>query len=220
MKIIDKLDEGIVHTNRKIGLICLYQAGAPTIMEQVLKEAKDRGISISFTLEDAQEAIDAYFKRFPTLKKWIDKQKEFITRHGFIYSYFGRKRRLPNVLSTDRAIKSHAIRSGVNFLVQSPASDVNLLAAIEMNELIKKNKLKSKIFALVHDSILAEVPDEEIELYKELLRGCVQKNRGLNIPGYPIGCDFEIADDYSMLSKDEEDKGKNITKFEKLYGNL
>ena len=57
---------------------------------------------------------------------------------------------------------------------------------------------KSKIFALVHDSILAEVPDDEIELYSAKLKEFIQKNRGVSIPGSPIGCDFEISDDYSM----------------------
>ena len=65
--------------------------------------------------------------------------------------------------------------------------------------------MKAKIFALVHDSVLAEVPEDEIDLYVEKLRECIQKDRGLSVPGTPIGCDFDIADDYSL------------GKFEKLY---
>jgi len=105
---------------------------------------------------------------------------------------------LPNVASEDKGIKSHSIRSGLNFLVQSAASDINLLGAIDMNAFIKSEKLKSRIFALVHDSILAEVPEEEIDTYCNKLRELVQMDRGIFIPGAPIGCDFEIGDDYSM----------------------
>ena len=52
--------------------------------------------------------------------------------------------------------------------------------------------MKSKIFALVHDSILAEVPKDEIELYSKKLLEFVQADRGLSIPGAPIGCDFDV----------------------------
>jgi DNA polymerase I-like protein with 3'-5' exonuclease and polymerase domains len=66
--------------------------------------------------------------------------------------------------------------------------------------------MKSRIFALVHDSILAEVPEDEIDHYSEMLLHFVQLDRGLSIPGAPVGCDFEIGEDYSM------------DKFTKLYG--
>jgi len=92
----------------------------------------------------------------------------------------------------------HEVRSGLNFLVQSAASDINLIGAIEAHQEIKTRKLKSKIFGLVHDSVLAEVPEEEVEEYSELLLNCIQKDRGLSIKDCPIGCDFEIGDDYSM----------------------
>jgi DNA polymerase I-like protein with 3'-5' exonuclease and polymerase domains len=186
----------------------LYQAGAPTVADQINKEARANNMDYRFSLEEAQDVIDQYFKTFKGLKKWIDVNKDFITKNGYIYSHFGRKRRLPNVLSTDGGIKSHAVRSGLNFLVQSPSSDINLLGAIDMNNFIKENGLKTRIFALVHDSILAEVPEYEIEVYTENLKKFIQKDRGLSIPGCPIGCDFDIGDDYSM------------GKFEEKYGLL
>jgi DNA polymerase I-like protein with 3'-5' exonuclease and polymerase domains len=157
-------------------------------------------------MQEAVETIDAFFKSFPQLKKWLDEQQKFIMANGFIYSYFGRKRRLPNVRSEDKGIQSHSIRSGLNFLVQSVASDINLLGAVDMGDYIKAMGMKARIFALVHDSILAEVPEDEIEHYKHKLQDFVQMDRGLSIPGCPIGCDFEVVhDDYSN------------GKFEKMY---
>ena len=76
-----------------------------------------------------------------------------------------------------------------------------------MGDFIKSQKLNSRIFALVHDSILAEVPEKEIKFYCQMLQKFVQKDRGVYIPGAPIGCDFEIGEDYSM------------GKFTKLYDN-
>ena len=60
----------------------------------------------------------------------------------------------------------------------------------------------------MHDSILAEVPDEEVEEYSNQLQKYIQLDRGVSIPGAPVGCDFEIGEDYSM------------GKFEKKYGVL
>ena len=120
--------------------------------------------------------------------------------HGFIYSHFGRKRRLPNVRSDNKGVASHEVRSGLNFLVQSIASDINLLGAIDTHNELKRMPWGSeaRIFALVHDSILAEVSETAIDAYSYLVRECVQKDRGLSIPGSPIGCDFDVGDDYSF----------------------
>lgn len=171
----------------------MYGAGAAKIADEVTKSSGKR-----FTKKDAQEAINDYFKAFHKLRAWLDNNTKFIKQNGFVYSYFGRKRRLPNVESTDQGIVGHSIRSGLNFLVQSTASDINLLGAIDMGAYIKAKGMKSRIFALVHDSILAEVPDDEADHYMEKLVEFVQMDRGVKIPNTPIGCDFEIIhEDYS-----------------------
>ena len=179
----------------------MYGAGPQKISWQVTKDS-----GTEFSVGEAQRVIAQYFDMFSNLKRWLTVNQQFIRDNAFIYSFFGRKRRLANAKSKDQGIASHEVRSGINFLVQSVASDVNLLAGIEMNEWIKKSGSKSRIFALVHDSILAEVPNDEIESYSAKLQECVQRERGINIPNAPIGCDFEVGEDYSM------------GKFEKKYG--
>ena len=82
--------------------------------------------------------------------------------------------------------------------MQSTASDINLLGAIDMGQFIKSQRMKARIFALVHDSILAEVPEDEIDFYSEMLQKFIQMDRGVSIPGAPVGCDFEVGEDYSM----------------------
>jgi len=173
----------------------MYGAGPKKISEQVTKDSGKY-----FSTSEASEVIKDYFHQFSGLKRWLDNQKKFIEDNGFIYSHFGRKRRLPNVFSTDKGIASHEVRSGINFLVQSIASDVNLLGAIDTHQELKEKQLDkdARIFALVHDSILAEVKEDKIEEYLEILIRNVQKDRGISIPNCPIGCDFEVGDDYSM----------------------
>ena len=179
----------------------MYGAGAKKISDEVTKSS-----GTVFTRTEAQEVINDYFNTFHSLKKWITYNERFIEQNGFIYSFFGRKRRLHNVHSTDKAIRSHTIRSGLNFLVQSTASDINLLGAIDAHAHIEQTGINAKIFALVHDSILAEVAESDIEDYCEILKHFVQLDRGVSISGAPVGCDFEIGEDYSM------------GKFSKQYG--
>ena len=178
----------------------MYGAGPTKIAWQVTKDSGKE-----FTVQEANETIKDYFEAFPNLRRWLDDQKKFIQANGFVYSRFGRKRRLPDVFSQDKGIASHEVRSGINFLVQSVASDVNLMGGIDMQKYIEKTGMKAKMFALVHDSILAEVPEDEVEHYSAKLQEFIQKDRGLSIPGAPIGCDFDVADDYSL------------GKFEKMY---
>jgi DNA polymerase I-like protein with 3'-5' exonuclease and polymerase domains len=171
----------------------LYGAGPNKISEQVTKDSGEY-----FSVAEAKRTIEDYFKAFPDLAKWITANQKFIYANGFIYSHFGRKRRLPNVKSKDRSIQGHAVRSGLNFLVQSAASDINLLGAIDAHAEIQAKGLDARIFALVHDSVLAEVREDCIDEYLEILLRNIQKDRGLSIPGCPIGCDVDIGDDYSF----------------------
>ena len=171
----------------------MYGAGASKISQQVTADSGKY-----FSVQEAQEVIDDYFRQFFKLRAWIDKSSRFIMDNGFIYSYFGRKRRLPNVQSDNKGVASHEVRSGLNFLVQSVASDINLLGAVEAHSEIVRKKLPAKIFALVHDSILAEVQEDAIDEYSEIIQRCVQKDRGLSIPNAPVGCDFDIGEDYSF----------------------
>lgn len=179
----------------------LYGATAKKISSEISKSSAEY-----FSVSRANDVINKYFKTYSQLKKWIDSNVEFISQNGFIYSFFGRKRRVPDVKSQDKGLAAHEVRSALNFLIQSVASDINLLACIDMERYIRDNKMQAKIFALVHDSILAEVPEDEIEEYTRVLQEFVQKDRGISIKDSPIKCDFEIGDDYSF------------GKFEKVYG--
>lgn len=179
----------------------LYGSGASKVSDTVSKDSDD-----FFSLEDAQESIDLYFDTFSTLKKWLTDTKNLIKQQGFLYTSFGRKRRLKNVFSPDKGIASHEIRSGINAAVQSLASDINLFAAIDTLKEIEKNNLRAEIFMLVHDSIVAIVHPDDTEKYCKILADCTQKDRGFSIKGCPIGIDQEVGKDYSF------------GKFDKIWG--
>jgi len=181
----------------------MYGSGPAKVSETVTKDSGE-----FFSIEQAKDTISKYFLTFRKLKTWLTKSKEQIESDGFIYSILGRKRRLPNVFSNDKGIASHEVRSGINFLIQSVASDINLLAGVELSQWLRDNKKDAKIIALVHDSLVLEVKESEVEEVSEMMAKITQKDRGCSIPGQPIGVDLDIGDDYAF------------GKFEKQYPEL
>jgi DNA polymerase I-like protein with 3'-5' exonuclease and polymerase domains len=171
----------------------LFGAGAKRVSAEVTKSSGSY-----FSVQEAQEVIDDYFRTFPKLKLWLKKSESFIKENSYVYSYYGRKRRLRNIGSDNGGVVAHEIKSGVNFLIQSVSSDINLLGAIDLQKEIKARNLDIKIFALVHDSIVAEVSEDLVDEYSALLRKHIQKDRGIQIPGFPIGIDIEVGNDYSF----------------------
>lgn len=176
----------------------LYGSGPDTVAATVNKEGGN------LTKEDAINIIEQYFETFPQLKIYLRATAEEIKAKGYLYTSIGRKRRLGNITSPDKGIVAHEIRSGINAAIQAPASDINVLAVIDLLPRIKH--LDAKVFMLVHDSIVAIVKDEHVEEYCVILKEVTQKDRGFSISGYPIGVDQEVGQDYSF------------GKFEKTWG--
>lgn len=170
----------------------LYGSGPKKVADTVNKDSETE-----FSLDDAKDAINDYFTKFSKLKEWLESQRSFIGTNGYTYSFFGRKRRLKNVFSADKAIASHEVRSGVNFLVQSIASDVNLLGAITAQKEFNRLGMDAHCFALIHDAILVHVKQEQAEQARIILQESTQQDLGCTIPGAPIGVDSTISEDYS-----------------------
>jgi DNA polymerase I-like protein with 3'-5' exonuclease and polymerase domains len=171
----------------------LYGSGPSKVSQTVSKATGE-----IYPVEQAKEDIKAYFTKFNKLKRWLDERKDFIEQNGFTYSFFGRKRRLPNVFSSDKGIAAHEVRSGINAEVQSLASDINLLAAMRTARHIVQEGLDAKIFMLVHDSIVAIVREDHVDNYCQLLKLNTQHDHGCSIADTPIGVDQDIGDDYSF----------------------
>lgn len=206
---VKKLFGDLRQAAKAISFGILYGAGANKIADTVTKGMQEKDPGATYSKREAQEAIDEYFGTFKRLKRWLTTSEAKIITDNFTYSHFGRKRRLRNVTSDNKGVVAHEVRSGINFLIQSPASDINLLGAIDLQQWIDDTKTDAKIFALVHDSILAEVREDQTDAYVAALRSFIEKDRGLNIPGKPIGCDFHVSDDYSEGKFEEKFLGED-----------
>lgn len=181
----------------------MYQAGPAKIAETVNKDAKP-GEEIS--VAQAKQFINKYFNEARALKQFIESSNHQIENYAYIYAFFGRKRRLPEAKAASPGVSKHAIRSGVNFLVQSVASDINILGLIDLMDWVEKNNYEKDIvtFTVVHDSIVSEVREDLLQEYIDNAKRCIQTDRGLSIPNCPIKVDFEIGDSWGEL-QDESD---------------
>ena len=185
----------------------LYGSGPKKVAEAVNEAFLETGQAATCTATDAKEYIATYFNKFKKLKRWIDSCHQDIKSNGFIYNHFGRKRRLHNINSADRAIAGGEVRSGFNAVIQSVSSDHLLMGAIEADVEILEKKLDVEIFALVHDSVVALVREDLVDEYLEILCRHIQAPRGCSIPNIPVGIeqDSEIGGsrDYSCGKLDK-----------------
>jgi len=196
---IDKQDYHGSMAVMKFGLTC-----QPNEVAKLFPDLRQAAKTVSFEILYKLNYREPALEKFTRLKSWLQEQESWIESKGYIYSIFGRKRRVPDVFSPNKKEAKHQVRSAINFLVQSVSSDVNLLAGIDMQNWIVANNYqkKMKIWGLVHDSILAEVKNEVIDLYLEKLAYFTQLDRGCSIPGHPIGLDVEIGSSYAFKDED------------------
>lgn len=177
----------------------LFGASAKTVAKSATEDGAD------LTTKEAQYIIDhQYFGVFKKLKKYIENQRNQLESKACLYSVFNRKRRVPNVFSSDNYEKNHALNSGFNFGIQSVASDINLLAFIDFMDWLEENPhIRCEVYMLVHDSIIGAVHKDDAKIVRDKLKELTQKDRGVSIEGCPIGVDFEIGSTYAF--KDEEE---------------
>lgn len=118
--------------------------------------------TVNISMKRAENIINKYMEVFPSIFTYMEFIKQFIIENKYAYSIFGRRRHLPNIDSRNIKIRLEAIRQGVNFTVQSPASDILLCALIRITQKLKEANLGARIVSTVHDSI------ESISLLDEL----------------------------------------------------
>lgn len=134
---------------KQIAFGLIYGIGAKLLAVKL----SDPKSGIIVTPEEAQKEMDIFFGQHPKLKIFLKKQEKFLRKNGYLVSLFGRKRRLPQIYSSDRGEEAYALRLALNFPCQSAASDMCLFGSILIYYLMRQGKLPStKSVCLVHDA--------------------------------------------------------------------
>ena len=141
--------------------------------------AKNLGISNA----EAQEFIDKYFEHYPGVKKYMEDKKQFANENGYVETIFGRKRYLASeLLSPNFQIREFAQRAAINQPLQGTAADLIKMAMIEVDKQLKAQGLKTKMIMQVHDELVFEVPQSELDTVKSLVLKAMELNQPLQVP--------------------------------------
>lgn len=147
---------------KQIAFGLIYGIGAKLLAVKL----SDPKSGIIVTPEEAQKEMDIFFGQHPKLKTFLKKQEKFLRKNGYLVSLFGRKRRLPQIYSSDRGEEAYALRLALNFPCQSAASDMCLFGSILIYYLMRQGKLPpTKSVCLVHDANYQIIKPENINTW-------------------------------------------------------
>ena len=131
---------------------------------------------------DAQAFIDAYFGRFERVAQWIEETKDSTKERGYAETLMGRRRYLPEINSRNFQRRNAAERMAVNMPVQGTAADVMKRAMLDIDAALRKQELRSRMLLQVHDELIFEVPDEEVDQLAALLEELMPAALDLVVP--------------------------------------
>jgi DNA polymerase-1 len=142
------------------------------------------GLSQQLGIEpgEARKFIDAYFEKYAGVRAFIDATIEQTRRDQRVKTLFGRIRPIPDINSKNATQRGFAERTAVNTPLQGTAADLIKLAMIRIDEEIRKRGLKSRMTLQVHDELVFEVPDREVDAMKPLVREHMEEAHSLAVP--------------------------------------
>jgi DNA polymerase-1 len=149
----------------------MYGQGAFGLAEQL-------GISRT----DAKNYITTYFERFHKVKGYLDSLREECEEKGYTETILGRKRTLKDINSSNRMMKSMAERMAINTPIQGTAADIIKQAMMDIDTALVEGGYKSQMLLQVHDELIFEVPEDEVEKMKKLVREKMENAVDLKVP--------------------------------------
>ncbi|MBW2699200.1 MAG: DNA polymerase I [Deltaproteobacteria bacterium] len=131
---------------------------------------------------EAKEIIDTYLERHAGVSTWIAKIHEQARQEGLVTTLFGRRRFLPNLSSRNFNVRSNAERMAQNTPIQGTAADIIKRAMVDIHQALSEQGMRSRMILQVHDELMFEVPDDELDLLENLVREKMEHGVQLEVP--------------------------------------
>lgn len=128
--------------------------------------AENLGISRT----EAKSIIDNYFIQYPAIKKYMDSSINFAKEHTYVQTLMGRKRWLRDIHSANQTVRGYAERNAINMPIQGTAADMIKLAMIDVHKELKRRNLRTRMILQVHDELVFDVPNEELDEVRDLVK--------------------------------------------------
>ena len=143
----------------------------------------------------AQAYIEAYFTRYPGVRRFMDETRTKARRDKYVETVFGRRLYLPDINSGSPARRSGAERAAINAPMQGTAADLIKMAMVSVQSWIETEKLKTKLIMQVHDELVLEVPEKELPQVKEKVRELMQNVAKLEVA---LVADVGVGDNWDQ----------------------
>ncbi len=137
------------------------------------------------TMPKAEDFIQAYFERFPKVRRYIDLTKASATRQGYVETLLGRRRYFPELLPGSKAphnTRQAAERMAINAPIQGTAADIIKIAMIDLHQALHEHGLRARMILQIHDELVVEAPDDEADVVKTLMRQIMESAFELDAP--------------------------------------
>ena len=151
--------------------------------------AEDIGIPV----KEAKEFINKYFETYPGVKDYMDKEIDEAKRNGYVKTIMNRKRVIEELKSSNYMVRSMGERMALNTPVQGSASDILKKAMVEINNIFEKENIKSKMLLQVHDELIFNVYNDEIDKVKDIVYNTMTKVFELKVP---LDVDIELGNNW------------------------
>jgi DNA polymerase-1 len=113
--------------------------------------------------EEAGAYIRKYFERFPGIRDYMEASKAFAKQNGYVLTLFGRKCHYPDLANPNPSVRAFNERAAINARLQGTAADIIRRAMVRMDAALQKEKLSARMLLQVHDELVFEVPEDEVE---------------------------------------------------------
>lgn len=137
---------------------------------------------VGISKAEARKVIDDYFETYKGIRTYMDRIPEEAREKGYVTSLFGRRRYFPGIKDRNFAVRSRAEREAINMPIQGTASDIVKIAMINVYNALEKAGLQTKMLMQVHDELLFEAPDGEVEAASEIIRREMEAAAVLDVP--------------------------------------
>ena len=144
----------------------------------------DYGLSqnLSITRKEAAQFIERYFASYPQVKQYMEDIVQEAKQKGYVSTLLNRRRYIPEITSRNFNMRSFAERTAMNTPIQGSAADIIKKAMIEMADRLQSEKLQARLLLQVHDELIFEAPQDEIEKLKEIVPDVMENCIELNVP--------------------------------------
>jgi len=138
--------------------------------------------SLDMRIVEAKEFIDKYFKAFPGIKEYLDNVVVIAKENGFVKTIMDRKRTIEELYNTNYMIRQTGERIALNTPIQGSSADIIKKAMIDLFEKMNERKLKSKMIIQIHDELIFDVKEDELEELKALVKEVMENVYKLDVP--------------------------------------